>query len=128
MLPLSKKLDHHLLDLAWSLWTELGVAGVKRNHQKFLVPIEELILLTVTLAKTDPRLCLESLDWCSQYHHFFSISRLKCLIKSFETSLNEPFSIYSATLNSLATSTWPLFQDTAPLKITLSRKSCLRPL
>jgi len=30
------------------------VAGVKRNHQKFLITIEELIVLTVALADVDP--------------------------------------------------------------------------
>jgi hypothetical protein len=83
MLPLSKGLDQLLLDLAWSLWTELGVAGVKRKHQKCLITPEELILLTVALAKVDPRLRDESLDWCSQYHRFISMSRLNSMMKSF---------------------------------------------
>lgn len=128
MLLLSKELDKLLLDLAWSLWTELGVAGNKRKHQNFLITIEELIILTVALAEIDPRLRDESLDWCSQYHHFISTSRLKSIIKSFESSLNEPFSNYSATLNSFSRSAWPLFQDSLPLKIMLSHKSSLRPL
>jgi hypothetical protein len=91
MLPLSRELDKLLLDLVWSLWTELGVAGIKRKHQKFLINLEELIILTVVLAEIDPRLRDESLDWCSQYHHFISTSRLKSIIKSFGSSLNEPF-------------------------------------
>lgn len=128
MLPLNKELDRLLLQLAWSLWTELGVAGVERRHQKFLINIEELILLTVTLADVDPRLRDESLDWCSQYHHFISTSRLKSIIKSFGNSLNAPFSIYSATLNSFSRAAWPIFQDSSPLHIKLSHKSCLRSL
>ena len=127
MPPPNKELDQLLLDLAWSLWTELGVAGVKRKHQKFLITLEELVILTVALAEIDPRLRDESLDWCSQYHHFISISRLKSIMKSFG-SLSEPFSIYSATLNSLSGTAWPLFQDSSPLRCTLSHKSCLRPL
>ena len=111
MLTLSKRLDSLLLDLAWSLWTELGVAGVKRSHQQFLITLEELILLTVSLAETDPRLRDESLDWCSQYHHFISVSRLKSIMKSFGSSLNEPFSSYSSTLNSQSGTAWPLFVD-----------------
>jgi hypothetical protein len=83
MLPLSRELDKLLLDLVWSLWTELGVAGIKRKHQKFLINLEELIILTVVLAEIDPRLRDESLDWCSQYHHFISTSRLKSIIKIF---------------------------------------------
>lgn len=128
MLHLSKELDRLLLDLAWSLWTELGVAGVERRHQKFLINIEELILLTVVLAEIDPRLRDESLDWCSQYHHLISTSRLKSIIKSFGNSLIASFSKYSVTLNSFSQAAWPIFQDSSPLKIMLSHKSCLRPL
>jgi hypothetical protein len=128
MLPLSKELDKLLLDLVWSLWTELGVAGIKRKHQEFLINLEELIILTVVLAEIDPRLRDESLDWCSQYHHFISTSRLRSIIKSFGSSLNEPFSKYSATLNSFSQAAWPLFEDSTPLKIRLSHKSCLRSL
>jgi hypothetical protein len=128
MPPLNKKLNQLLLDLAWSLWTELGVAGVKRKHQKFLITPEEFILLTVALAEIDPRLRDESLDWCSQYHHFISVSRLKSIMKSFGSSLNEHFSSYSATLNSVSQASWPLFLDSTPLKFIPSHKSCLRPL
>ncbi|MCE5316804.1 MAG: hypothetical protein LLG04_05510 [Parachlamydia sp.] len=128
MLPLSKELDILLLDLAWSMWTELGVAGLKRKHQRFLITLEELILLTMALAEVDPRLRDESLDWCTEYHHFCSISRLKSIAKGFENLLDESFSRYSATLNALCKTNWPVFQDSPPLNISLSRKSCLRPL
>lgn len=127
MSPL-KELDKFLLDLAWSLWTELGVAGIKRKHQKCLISLEELIVLTAALAKIDPRLRDESLDWCTQYHHFISISRLKLIIKSFGSLIEEPFSSYAATLNAVANTHWPLFTDSSPLKFIPSRKSCLRPL
>lgn len=125
----TKKLDQLLLDLSWSLWTELGVAGnVKKKHQQFLITLEELILLTVSLSDVDPRLRDESLDWCSQYHHFISISRLKSIMKGFGNTLNESFSIYSATLNSISKAAWPLFINSSPLKFKPSHKSCLRPL
>ena len=42
MNTLSERLDQQLVDLAWSLWTELGVAGVHRSHQQFMVFPEEL--------------------------------------------------------------------------------------
>jgi hypothetical protein len=33
----SKQLDEALLTLAWSLWTEIGVAGVERHHRDIAV-------------------------------------------------------------------------------------------
>lgn len=125
---LSKKLDTLLLELAWSLWTELGVAGLKRNHQNVLISLEELILLTVGLIEIDPRLRDESLDWCTHYHHLFSISRLKAIMKRFGNSLDASFTTYAATLNSLSHASWPLLINLPPLKLSLSGKSRLPSL
>lgn len=126
-MQLSKQLDIYLLDLAWSLWTELGIAGVKRNHQQILIWIEELILFTSILAEIDPRLRDESLDWCSQFHRFISISRLKSLMKDFEGLARESYSKYASTLNAISNVNWPVYIESVPIKIILSRKSVLRP-
>lgn len=123
---LIKQLDRNLLNLAWSLWTEVGVAGTKRNHQNALILMEELILLTSVLAEIDPRLRDESLDWCSQFYRFISISRLKSLMKDFE-NIEEPFSRYAASLNQISNANWPVFIEFPLLIIHSSRKSVLRP-
>ena len=125
---LIKELDKNLLDLAWSLWTEVGVAGNKQNHQNVLILMEELILFTSVLAEIDPRLRDESLDWCAQFHRFISVSRLKSLMKDFEELVKEPFSTYISSLNNISKANWPLFIDTPSLRIYLSHKSILRPL
>jgi hypothetical protein len=124
---LIKQLDKNLLNLAWSLWTELGVAGNKQNHQNVLILIEELIIFTSVLTEIDPRLRDESLDWCSQFYRYISISRLKSLMKDFEELARKPFSKYASNLNNISKANWPVFIDTPPLKINLSHKSILRP-
>ena len=123
MQTLSKKIDQHLIDLAWSLWTEFGVAGIKRHHQNCLIAPEELILLTAIVGELDPRLRDEALDWCTRYHHFISISRLRALIKALGPDVDEPFSIFAATLNSVSNADWPLFAKVTPLKFIPSGKS-----
>lgn len=124
---LIKQLDKNLLNLAWSLWTELGVAGVKQYHQNTLILVEELVIFTTVLSEIDPRLRDESLDWCSKFYHYISISRLKSLMKDFEELVREPFSKYASSLNNICKANWPVFIDTTPLKINLSHKSILRP-
>jgi hypothetical protein len=126
-MQLTNQLDAHLLDLVWSLWTELGVAGVKRNHQEALIWIEELLLFTSVLSEIDPRLRDESLDWCAQFHRFISVSRLNSLKKEFEEWIKEPFSVYAATLNSISSTNWSTFIHKEPLHVCLSGKSVLRP-
>lgn len=122
-----KLLDQHLLDLAWSLWTELGVAGVFRRHQNTLILVEELVLLTSVLSEIDPRLRDEAMDWCAKYHHFISISRLKSILEDYEGLIEEPFSQFSSTLNAIAKLNWPIFAAKTPLHLFLSKKSVLRP-
>lgn len=126
-MDLLKQLDQNLLNIAWSLWTELGVAGVKENHQDALILVEELVIFTSILAEIDPRLRDESMDWCTQYHRFISISRLKSLMKDFGELAKEPFSQYASSLNAISKLDWPVFLPIPPQRISLSHKSVLRP-
>ncbi len=125
MKTIVQRLDDGLIDLAWSLWTELGVAGTIRRHEKCLISLEELIILTTIIADSDPRLGEEALDWCSRYHHLVSISRLKTLLKKIGDPILEPFSIFASTLNTITQSNWPIFSDVIPLKFIPSGKSIL---
>lgn len=127
-----ERFDKELIELSWSLWQELGVAGSgPRKHEKCLIALEELIILTATIAKSDPRLRDEALDWCSRNHHFVSVSRLKNLVKIFGEPIYESFSIFACTLNSMVKSKWPIFLSVNPLKVNFSGKSispnCARP-
>ena len=119
MRTVSKKIDESLARLAWSLWTEIGVAGLERKHRTFSVAPEELIILTSVLAEFDPRLRDESLDWCTRYHCFISPIRLHILAKKYEDFIAEPFSIFSKTLNAIADmrTKWIVFTETTSFKI-----------
>lgn len=130
MQSLSEKIDQCLLDLTWSLWTELGVAGIKRQHQNVLISLEELIVLTSLLGDKDPRLRNEALDWCARYHQFVSISRLHALIKNFGEMVHLPYSVFAKTLNMASRAKWPIFVEVEPLNYSPSGKSqspqCIR--
>lgn len=128
MKAVSKQLDENLACLAWSLWTEIGVAGLERKHRDFSVAPEELIILTSALSEFDPRLRDEALDWCIRYHNFISPVRLHILAKKHEQYIAEPFSIFSATLNAVANirTKWIVLKETLPLKFQPSGKSILR--
>lgn len=128
MKSISKQLDENLTQLAWSLWTELGVAGLKRNHQTFAVSPEELIILTSVISEFDPRLRDEALDWCVQYHRFISPLRLQILAKKYQQYLKESFSTFTTTLNSVADirTKWIVLTKATPLKFRPSNKSHIR--
>ena len=44
------------LDLAWSLWAELGVDGRLRRHDWQAIDLEPLIIFTAYIASFDSRL------------------------------------------------------------------------
>jgi hypothetical protein len=130
MRSVSKQFEENLARLAWSLWTELGVAGLERKHQAFSIAPEELIILTSVLSEFDPRLRDEALDWCIHYHYFISPIRLQILAKRFGEYISGPFSTFSATLNAAVDmrTKWVVLTKNTPLKFRPSGKSILRSL
>ncbi|MCB1114812.1 MAG: hypothetical protein KDK62_08645, partial [Chlamydiia bacterium] len=125
MSKLSQEFNEVLSELCWSLFTELGVRGVNRNHKDCLVQIEELVMLTAMGAQYDPRLLSEALDWLSRYHEWVSVNRLRALFQG----LNEPsasdFSKFSAKVNSVSSAKWPFADEFEPYKGALSQKSVI---
>ncbi len=118
-----EQMDHELARLAWRLWSTLGVAGDNSQHQNCLIALEELIILTAVISESDPRLRDEALDWCSRFHYFVSVSRLRTLVKELGAEVYVPFSIFAETLNSISESKWPTFTKQAPLRVVCSGKS-----
>ena len=95
-----------LLDLAWSQWTALGVAGSGRVAE-VPVDLEALLLLTAELAEEDPRLRDEALDWCSRFHGFASKPRLKQLLRRSPPSVQSAFGPFAHALEQHAGTPWP---------------------
>jgi len=73
----SRRLGHAAVDLAWSLWRELGVPGVLRRHADAAVVPEPLIIYTAALGGRDPRLRDEALGWCMDNGWLISTSALR---------------------------------------------------
>lgn len=123
MQSFSEELDRLLTGLAWSLWTEVGVAGVERNHEHHAIDPEPLILMTAALRDADPRLRDESIDWCVRYFTFISKARLRNLLKSQDRATRKAFGDYAATVNANAPAKWPVPAGVKPRPFTASGKS-----
>jgi hypothetical protein len=119
--------DEALLDLAWSLWTELGVRGVARHHGTCAVDPEALILFTAALADLDPRLRDESLDCALELGRYLWVSRLKNLLGVLDPTLLEMFDRYAATFNAASKNhiRFPATASAVPWKTKRSHKSAL---
>jgi hypothetical protein len=66
--------------LAWDQWSQLGVSGAApaRREERAADP-EALLLFTLHVGRSDPRLFDEVLDWLSTNAHLVSIQRLRNL-------------------------------------------------
>jgi hypothetical protein len=70
------------LDLVWSLWTELGVPGPRRDHRRAIVDPERLLTVTPWFARGDARLSDLVFAWCAQHGERLSGSRLTALVRT----------------------------------------------
>ena len=124
------------LELAWSLWTELGVPGVVRRHEAFLIDPEPLVIWSAGVIAADPRLRDLVFRWCRQHGDRLSASRLKGLLVGMPTPAAHEFGRFAAALNSVSTvrwsgsadgmSPWPRPGDKGPLPLPLDRPALLR--
>ena len=111
-------IEQALVDLCWSLWTELGVAGVSRRHQSWYVDPEALIILTASLRDSDPRLRDEATDWCIRYARMIATVRLKTLLAEANTETVAAFEAFAATVGDHVRTNWPSAGTPRPFRPT----------
>jgi hypothetical protein len=104
---LSQEVDRLALDLAWSLWAELGVDGVVRRHDWQAIDLEPLIIFTSKLGDGDHRLRASAIDWCITNARFASAFRLRNLADQASPATRAAFGRYAATVRAHTKAPWP---------------------
>lgn len=74
---LSRSLDRALLDFAWAEWAQLGVLAPAPHRSPWAQDPEALIVLSLEVARDDPRLFDELLDWLLRNEPLVSVRRLR---------------------------------------------------
>jgi hypothetical protein len=77
------KVSKALLDFAWRQWAQIGVSATVEGADRWAVDPEALILFTIGIARRDPRLFDEMLDWMAFNHELLSTQRLRNLAGRF---------------------------------------------
>ena len=122
-------------ELAWSLWTELGVPGVVRNHRHTVVDPEALLVATPAMVWGEPRLRELAYGWCAVHSERTSTSRLRGLYAGLPGGAQAPFGSFVATLRQGGLVRWSIPSDEAPwrdqplvrrVSLDLSRPALLR--
>jgi hypothetical protein len=65
-----------LLEFLWRQWSALGVSGYAKSEDPWVVDPEALLLFSTEIARLDPRLFDEILDWLADNATWISLQRL----------------------------------------------------
>jgi hypothetical protein len=72
-----------LLDFAWRQWSQVGVSASVTGNDQWAADPEALVLFTLGIARWDPRLFDEVLDWVALNQRILSLQRLRNLTARF---------------------------------------------
>jgi hypothetical protein len=114
----SAQLRDAALDLAWSLWSELGVSTWARTHEDWAVEVEPLVAFTALVGSHDRRLLRESVDWCIAYDDLVSLHQLRGVIAHQGWPLEGAIADFSATVSQGTRRSWPGAKEGEPLDVS----------
>ena len=81
---LRAQLSAALLEFAWDEWAQMGLLAAAGRDRRWAQDPEALLLLTLEVARDDPRLFDEILDWLVRNEPLISVRRLRTLSDGFE--------------------------------------------
>lgn len=76
---LSARLDRGLRDFAWEEWAQMGVLAVSGRESRWAQDPEALAIFTLEIARDDPRLFDEVLDWLAVNEPLMNMRRLRAM-------------------------------------------------
>lgn len=117
MLSSKNEVTDLALEMAWSLWAELGASGWVRRHTWQAIDVEPLILFTAWLGDTDVRLRDEALRWCVANARLTSAVRLRNLLRGVDPSTAAAFSRFAATVKAHVHVPWPGEGEPLPFRV-----------
>lgn len=89
-----------VLDFLWSLWGEMGLRSVIRNHPTVVADPEPLIIITAWFADYDLRLKEEVLRWSARNANWISKARLRQLFASLDEAWQGRMAALSSAVRS----------------------------
>lgn len=82
---LSDRLRHQFVSFAWDQWSQMGVSGHTERRDRWSIDPEALLAFTLRVARREPRLFDEVLDWMCLNLDLMSAQRLRNLARDEET-------------------------------------------
>jgi hypothetical protein len=75
----SEQLRGQLLEVAWDEWAQMGISAVPHRGSRWAQDPEALIVFTLEVARSDPRLFDELLDWMLRNESLLTVRRLRAV-------------------------------------------------
>jgi len=76
---LRERVRQGFLEFAWRQWAQIGVSANIAGFDRWAIDPEALILFTIGVARRDPRLFDEMLDWLAENRRLLTMQRLRNL-------------------------------------------------
>lgn len=112
---LRRTVNRGLLDFAWGQWSQLGVSASVTGADPWAADPEALILFTLGIARWDPRLFDEVLDWVALNQKLLSTQRLRNLTARFPIDANLVAAVVASTREPVPTDV--LVNEERPVKV-----------
>lgn len=81
---LSSTLDRELREFAWDEWAQMGVLAPPKRKSQWAQDPEALVIFTLEVARDDPRLFDEVLDWLAVNEPLLNMRRLRAMCEEEE--------------------------------------------
>lgn len=102
-----ENLDEALLELAWSLWSGLGVSSWHERQVPFVVEVEPLLAYTAFVAREDTRLLREVTSWVAEQMPLLSVRQFKHTVTSQRWPFVGPIEEFGEKLARATGRGWP---------------------
>lgn len=76
---LSRRFDEGLVAFAWDEWAQMGILALAHRRSRWAQDPEALVVFTLEVARDDPRLFDELLDWLLVNEQLLSVRRLRAM-------------------------------------------------
>jgi hypothetical protein len=80
---LKERTQQGFLEFAWRQWAQMGVSANVAGFDRWAIDPEAMILFTIAVARRDPRLFDEVLDWIAGNRRLLTMQRLRNLTGRF---------------------------------------------
>ncbi len=113
-----------ILDFLWRKWSAIGVAGGARDEEKWVIDPEALLVFSLDMARYDPRLFDEILDWLVANGKWIDSQRLRGILKNKPETIRRLFSAAALYISKEAKS---LKRKWSPFARLTKRESDFKP-